>query len=99
MAFIYVNESTELRVYQGGGAQVIELPAVAAYQVANAGASTQSAAFNAKTKIIEVHSDSICSILVGLNPTAVTTQGRMAAGETRYYRVNPGDKIAAVLNT
>jgi hypothetical protein len=99
MAFIYVNEFPELRVFQGGGVQAPELPSLAGYTVANAGASTQSAAFNAKTKFIEVHTDSICSILVGANPTAVTTQGRMAAGETRYYRVNAGDKIAAILNT
>lgn len=99
MAFIYVNEATELRVYQGGGVQAIELPSLTGYQVANAGASTQGPVFNAKTRVIEVHTDSICSILIGPNPTAVTTQGRMAAGETRYYRVQPGDRIAAVLNT
>jgi hypothetical protein len=99
VSFIYVTEAPELRVFQGGGVQAIELPALAQQQVANAGASTQSAAFQTKTRVIEVHSDSICSIAIGANPTAVVTQGRLRADETRYYRVRPGDKIAAVLAT
>jgi hypothetical protein len=99
MAFLYIRESPELRVRAGGGVQAPEAPSLVEQRIANDGASTQSAAFSSATRFIEVHSDSICSILVGANPVAVTSKGRMAAGETRYYRVNAGDRIAAVLNT
>ena len=98
MAFLYVRELPNLRVYQGTQLQAGEAPALAEYRVANDGVSTQSPAFGAATRFIEVHSDSVCSILVDSNPTAVITKGRIAAGETRYYRVRAGDKIAAVLN-
>lgn len=73
--------------------------------------STQSAAFNAKTKFIRIHTDSICSVLVGANPTATTNSGRMVAGQTEFKGVDPSKvngvagvggtpmKIAGIINT
>jgi hypothetical protein len=34
-----------------------------------------------------------------VNPTAVATAQRLAANETRYYGVNPGEKIAVITNS
>jgi hypothetical protein len=62
-------------------------------------ASTQSAAFATGTKFVRVHTDSICSIAYGSNPTATTSSFRMAAGQTEYFGVNPGDKLAVITNT
>lgn len=79
---------------------VVQAPAVAEQTVAIGGASAQSAAFNAATKIIRVHTDAICSIKVGgTNPTATATTMRMAAGQVEYFGVAPGDKIAVITNT
>lgn len=61
--------------------------------------STQSAAFAATTRFIRIHTDSICSIAYGSNPTATTANFRMAAGQTEYFGVNPGDKIAVISNS
>lgn len=101
MAFAYVTEyARAAQVENGQALQVGAEPPLAAYQVGNAGASTQGAVFNAKTKFIMVHADSICSYKIGANPTAVTTEGRMALGETRFFGVAGGtDRIAFVLNS
>ncbi len=61
--------------------------------------STQSAALQTGTKFVRVHTDSLCSIAMGLNPTATTSTQRMIAGQTEYFGVAGGIKIAAVTNT
>lgn len=60
--------------------------------------STQSAAFAATSTFLRIQPDTACWIKVGANPTAVNNVGaRLAAGQTEYYFVRPGDKIAAVI--
>ncbi len=74
-------------------------PPVAVQTVAIGGSSAQSAAFNARTVIIRVHADAICSILIGgTNPTATATNARFIAGQTEYFLVTPGDKLAVITN-
>ncbi len=61
--------------------------------------SVQSNPFNANTRMIRVHNDSTQAVfvLLGANPTAVTgTDARMAANQTEYYQVIPGDKMAVI---
>ena len=61
--------------------------------------STQSAAFGGQTTLVRIHVDGIASILFGANPTATTSNMRLAAGQTEYFAVSPGQKVAAVTNT
>lgn len=62
--------------------------------------TTQSSVFNPATRFIRVHADAICSISVGVNPTATTSTARLVAGQTEYYRLGgSGFKIAFVTNT
>lgn len=61
--------------------------------------SLQSAAFNAKTAMIRVETDSICSIAFGTNPTATTSNMRMNANDCEYFSVSPNMKIAVIANT
>lgn len=61
--------------------------------------TTQSAAFHALTRVIRVHTDAICSIAIGINPVATADTRRMAAGDTAYFAVESGFKVAAVTNT
>jgi hypothetical protein len=86
---------TEFRDYD---AQSARAPA-AAEQVVTYTTTTQSAAFGADTRLVRIHTDSICSIAFGLNPTATTSTARLAAGQTEYFAVEPGMKVAAVSNT
>jgi hypothetical protein len=58
-----------------------------------------SAPFDPRTKFIRVHTDAICSIAIGVNPTAVATEMRMAANQTEYFGVGANSKIAVITNT
>jgi hypothetical protein len=63
--------------------------------------STQSNAFNAKTVLVRIHTDSICSINFGTNPTAAATNKRLAANQTEYFGVPLGQSyiVAVITNT
>lgn len=99
MAVVYISEYADLRYLSGYE------PAIATQTVAIGGASAQSAAFNENTNFVRVHTDAICSVLFGTNPTATATSPRMAAGQTEYFAVkNPLDaasrlKLAVITNT
>ena len=69
------------------------------YEVAIGAGSTQSPAFQANTYVIQINCDAACSIAYGSNPTAVPTAHRLAANETRFYLVSPGNKLAVITNT
>ena len=100
MATLYIAEYERMGVSSRGIAVPVALgPPLAEQTVAIAGASAQSSAFNASTKFIRVHTDAICSVLVGSNPTAAATNQRMAADATEYFGVSSGDKIAVITNT
>lgn len=99
MATLYVTEFQYI-ASMGGYVQAAQAPPVATNNVAIGGASVQSAAFNANTKLIRVHADSTCSIEIGgTNPTATTSSMRMAAGTTEYFGVVSGAKLAVIANT
>jgi hypothetical protein len=61
--------------------------------------TTQSSAFGATTSLVRIHADAVCSIAFGKNPTATTSHMRLAAGQTEYFAVSAGDKVAFVTNT
>jgi len=69
--------------------------------VAIAAGSAQSNAFSAATRIVRLHTDAVCSIKFGINPTATATSSRMAAGQTEYHGVLVGQsfKVAVISNT
>lgn len=58
--------------------------------------TTASSAFNEQTRFVMIHVDAIAHLAFGDDPTATTGAHRMAANETRFYGVNPGQKVAFV---
>lgn len=98
MATLYIGEYTALATHVTS-AQVVQGPPIVEQTVAIGGSSVQSSAFNASTRMIRVHTDAICSILIGANPTATAVKGRLAANQTEYFGVTGGDKIAVITNT
>lgn len=102
MAKFYITEYVEIAQTYGGGrsSQVPMEPPVAEQTVTFSGA-TQSAAFNAETRLVRIETDSICSVLFGTNPTATTSSGRMAAGQTEFRAVPPkrSMKVSVISNT
>ena len=61
--------------------------------------SAQSAAFNAKTNFVLLTCDTGCSVLVGSNPTATTSNFLLSANETASFVVSPGQKVAVIANS
>ncbi len=88
MATLYVTEYVEMAKDASG--RIIpagQEPAIATQTVAIGGSSTQSSAFNAKTKFIRVANDTqVCSIAFGANPTATASSQRMAARQRRILQ-------------
>ena len=99
MAILYISEFN----YIGGGArfpvQGAFQPPVAEQTVIISTSSHQSNAFNTLTNFVRLHADAICSIEFGANPTATTSTARMAANQTEYFAVVPGQKVAVIPNT
>jgi hypothetical protein len=98
MSTLYITEFANIARDQGQGVQVTALPPVAEQTIAIGAASAQSSGFNAATSFIRTHADAVCSIAVGTNPTAAATNARLAANQTEYFQVRPGDKIAVIQN-
>src|SRR5579864_201287 len=91
MAVLYISEYSEV-VVRDGGIAIAKEPAIASQTIAIGGASVQSKAFNAATAFIRVHTDAICAVEVGANPTAIVASGtvgskRLAANQTEYFGV------------
>lgn len=57
---------------------------------------TSSAAFNQYTNLIRVHTDAPIKVTIGTSPSATANSPRMAANQTEYFTVKPGDKIAFI---
>lgn len=98
MAVLYL---TEFNAIGGGGNFSIsgaQYPAVAEQTVAIGGGSLQSATFNKNTTFIRVNVDVSCTIEIGVNPTATTTNARLAANQTEYFSVplNSNFKLATI---
>lgn len=75
-------------------------PALASTTVAISASSAQSAAFNSRTKLVRLHCDVVCNVNIGgTNPTATATSARLVAGQTEYFAVRPGDKVAVIAGT
>ena len=95
MAKLYVTEFREMNYGAPDVAALVDQTPVTFTT------STQSAAFAANTTLVRLHTDGICSIAFGKNPTATTNNLRLTAGQTEYFAVPPGSswKVAAVTNT
>lgn len=78
-----------------------EEPPLATQVMTTSGTSQQSAPFNEKTNLIRVHTDGIVSISIGPDPTATLDSPRMAAGQTEYFSIRPGQghELAGITNT
>jgi hypothetical protein len=97
MAILYISEySRQALDISGSPVPVGQEPALAIQTVAIAGASAQSAALQAATRFVRLHTDAICSVKFGMNPVATTADARMAAGQTEFWGV-PGTMIVATI--
>ena len=98
MAVLYISEYDNVATDNRGMVQAGQEPAIATQTVA-IGVAAQSAAFNARTRFVRIHTDAICSVAFGANPTATTSSARMAANQTEFFGVVPGHKVSVISNT
>jgi len=98
MATLYITEFADSGFLTGPVA-VARGPAIAEQTVAIAAGTAQSTAFQNNTRLVRLHTDAICSVAFGSNPTATAAKARMAANQTEYYQVTPGSKVAVITNT
>lgn len=100
MAVFYIAEYGAMKIVEGFGvSQIPDEDTLITEQTVAIGAEAKSAAFNAGTTFIRVHTDAVCSFLYGANPTATTAKKRLAAGQTEYFGVTAGKKISVITNT
>lgn len=93
-ATLYITEYAEIPPVTF---QAAPAPALRSTTVAIAGVSAQSLAFLTKTRLIRLHCDVACQVEVGgTNPTATAVSARMVAGQTEYFYVRPGAKVAVI---
>lgn len=99
MAVVYITEyAAQAADAANRLAPMPKEPAVTTQTVA-IGVEAKSSAFNTLTRMIRVHTDAVCSVLVGTSPTATTSSPRMAADTTEYFGVEPGQQISVISNT
>ena len=100
MSTLYNTELSSLGV-DASGQNILApvMPPAAEQTVTISGSTTPSAAFGGSTRFLQIHTDAICSIAFGTNPTATTANQRMAANETRFYTVTPTMKVAVITNS
>lgn len=100
MASLYITEYAR-QPFDSNGQRVPagEEPALAIQKVTVGVASAQSAAFNAATKFVRLHTDVICSVIFAADPTATASHSRMAANSTEFFGVVAGHKVAVITNT
>jgi hypothetical protein len=99
MATVYVTEFGRVGAGEPAHIPVAQMPWVATQVVVIGATSVQSAVFQASTKLVRVHPDSICSINIGVNPVATANSLRMEAGQTEYFWVPAGMRIAVITNS
>jgi hypothetical protein len=101
MSTLYIREYGRLAIDGAGGVVLIGAePAIADQVVGIGGGSVQSVAFSATTHFVRVHTDTICNVAFGQNPVAVANgSARLAANQTEFFGVRPGDKIAVIVGS
>ena len=100
MAFLYVTEFASIGGISNFPIQSAQTPALAEQRVAISGSHHESAAFDTNTKFVRLNTDAICSVAFGTSATAATTSdARMAANQTEYFSVLPGQLVSVIANT
>lgn len=61
--------------------------------------SLPSNPFGPGARLVRLHADAACRVEIGPSATATQASKRMAAGQTEYFGVRPGDRVAVISTT
>lgn len=90
------------RIIEYGGAQRVDdlqvIPMELSVQspITASASSQQSSAAGAGTNMVCVDTDEAIYVSVGSNPTATSSHKKIAAGDYRFFQIEPGYKIAVL---
>lgn len=99
MATLYITEYVTSGWTSASGLPCGQEPAIATQAVSIPGTS---AAFNASTRFVRLHTDAICSVafaVSGQAPAPTTSTPRLNANQTEYFGVSGNMKVGAVVNS
>lgn len=101
--FLYVTEFDSMLNDAASGSSYPRCPSLADQVIAFGGISAASAAFNARTRVVRVHSSATCAVKIG-GPAPVAKSGlggtsRLAAGVSEFYAVHPGDALGVIMSS
>lgn len=104
MAVLYVTEYVGLTSQGPGLGQVPIEPPVVEQAIPITAGSTLTALFNARTKLVRLHTDAICAVKIDAAPVATVVSaglgsGRLAANQTEFRGVGPGLRAAVISTT
>lgn len=77
--------------------QAANMPALRSNVVPITGSSVQSLPFVSTTRLVRIHCDVACYVAVGVAPAATNESMRLAAGQTEYFVVTPGLRLAVLV--
>lgn len=97
MARLFIREYSTFTVDANSGQAVGKEPGFDQAPVTIGAGSAPSAPFQPSTKLVRLHTDSICSVCFG-GIAATTNVGRMATNQTEYFGVNAGDVVSVISN-
>lgn len=97
MATLYISEFRNTSTIATHRPPIPGTPALAEQNIGISASSAASAAFTANTHMVMINCDVACSL--GWGGAAVTASHRLAANETRFYGVLPGDTVSVIANT
>ena len=93
MGILYVTE------YADWDAESPKEPAINNQTVTFSASVACASAFMSQTRLVRIHTDTICHITFAASPTATTSHRRLPADATEYFAVESGMKVAAILGT
>jgi hypothetical protein len=103
MSRVFLTEHTSAGRYGGGVIPVADTGQWlenANSPINVTGVAANSAPFGPNTSLIRIHTDTVCSVWVTTAGTSATTNNaRMAANQTEYWYVHPGQILSVIANT
>ena len=101
MATLYITEFRSMQSAAGVGhaeesAPAANLPSLGTQAIVLSGSSQQSAVIQAATKLVRIKTDGACFVTVGASPTATAAGMPLFAGDSEYFGIRPGDKLAVI---
>lgn len=96
MAVLYITEYRKLAVEGRGFIVPIGVEPSSTSTLAIGAVTGQSGAFSGGTNFVRLHVDAVCHVSFGIDPTATTSNMRFAAGQTEFFGVVGGHKLAVI---